>query len=279
MTASSVGIALVFPELLGTYGDAGNAVVLRQRLHWRGIDGTIFRVGIDDALPTACDVYVFGGGEDTPQTLATARLAEQGLERAVDRGAAVLAVCAGLQLLGRTYTGADGSTHTGLGLLDSATTPKGHRQIGELVVQPTTFDLPLLTGFENHGGVTELGAGARPLGRVIAGVGNGVGGVEGVVDGKVIGTYLHGPALARTRRSPTSSSPGSSAHWNRSTTMSSSGCGASDSMRRFRVVTDRSARRLELCDHVVAQVDDHRVVVEADGRLLGDASRLEPLDH
>jgi CobQ-like glutamine amidotransferase family enzyme len=197
MTASSVGIALVFPELLGTYGDAGNAVVLRQRLLWRGIDASIVRVGIEDELPAACDVYVFGGGEDAPQTLATARLAEQGLTRAVDRGAAVLAVCAGLQLLGRSFTGADGSKQPGLGIVDCATSPKGHRQIGELVVEPTAFDLPLLTGFENHGGVTELGPGVQPLGRVVAGFGNGVNGVEGAVDGKVVGTYLHGPALAR----------------------------------------------------------------------------------
>lgn len=197
MTASSVEIALVFPELLGTYGDAGNAVVLRQRLRWRGVDARIVTVGIQHTLPADCDVYVFGGGEDAPQTLATARLAEQGLSRAVDRGAAVFAVCAGLQLLGRSFTGADGSQQPGLGIIDCATSPKGHRQIGELVVEPTAFDLPLLTGFENHGGVTDLGSGTRPLGRVISGFGNGVNGVEGVVDGKVVGTYLHGPALAR----------------------------------------------------------------------------------
>jgi CobQ-like glutamine amidotransferase family enzyme len=197
MTPSSVGIGLVFPELLGTYGDAGNATVLRQRLRWRGIEATIVRIGVHDALPAACDVYVLGGGEDAPQTLATERLAEQGLEHAVDRGAVVFAVCAGLQLLGRSFTGADGSTQPGLGLLDCATTPKGRRQIGELVIEPTAFDLPLLTGFENHGGVTELGAGTEPLGRVVAGIGNGVGGVEGAVAGKVVGSYLHGPALAR----------------------------------------------------------------------------------
>src|SRR4051794_9792689 len=197
MTRAGVGIALVFPELLGTYGDSGNATVLQQRLRWRGIDATIVDVGVDDAVPAECDIYVFGGGEDTPQTLATQRLGDHGLTKAVDRGAVVFAVCAGVQVLGRSFTGADGSTQTGVGLLDCATTPKGARQIGELVVRPTAFDLPLLTGFENHGGVTALGPGAQPLGEVLAGFGNGVGGVDGVVSGKVIGTYLHGPALAR----------------------------------------------------------------------------------
>ena len=89
------------------------------------------------------------------------------------------------------------SNSLGLGIVDCTTRPKGERQIGELVVEPTAFDLPLLTGFENHGGITEVGAEAQSLGRVKAGHGNGTGGVEGVVSGRVLGTYLHGPALAR----------------------------------------------------------------------------------
>ncbi len=65
------------------------------------------------------------------------------------------------------------------------------------MVEATAFSLPQLTGFENHGGITELGPDARPLGRVVAGSGNGAGGVEGVVQGRVVGSYLHGPCLAR----------------------------------------------------------------------------------
>jgi CobQ-like glutamine amidotransferase family enzyme len=194
---SAVRIALVFPELLGTYGDGGNAVVLMQRLRWRLFAAEIVRVGMDDPLPHGCDIYVLGGGEDAPQTFATARLAEVGLARAVDFGAVVFAVCAGLQVLGRTFTGSDGKQQPGLGIVDCATRPKGERQIGELVVEPTAFDLPLLTGFENHGGITELGPEAAPLGRVKVGHGNGADGIEGVVSGRVLGTYLHGPALAR----------------------------------------------------------------------------------
>jgi lipid II isoglutaminyl synthase (glutamine-hydrolysing) len=193
----AVRIALLFPELLGTYGDGGNAVVLTQRLQWRGIDAELVRVPVVDAVPSSCDVYVLGGGEDAPQTLATERLADHGLERAVDGGAVVFAVCAGFQILGRSFTGADGEQQPGLGVLDCSTRPKGTRQIGELVVQPTALDLPLLTGFENHGGITDLGAAATALGSVVVGSGNGTGDVEGVVTGRVVGTYLHGPALAR----------------------------------------------------------------------------------
>jgi lipid II isoglutaminyl synthase (glutamine-hydrolysing) len=53
-----------------------------------------------------------------------------------------------------------------------------------------------LTGFENHQGVTRLGPGARPLARTTLGIGNGDG-TEGAYAGRVLGTYLHGPALVR----------------------------------------------------------------------------------
>ena len=82
----------------------------------------------------------------------------------------------------------------------------GRRAVGELVASATPEaprlsgdrPLPRLTGFENHGGVTTVGPGARPLGRVVRGVGNGGGdGTEGAWQGKVLGSYLHGPLLAR----------------------------------------------------------------------------------
>ena len=72
----SIGIALLYPELLGTYGDGGNAIVLAQRLRWRGVEAEVVRIGVEDAPPDGCDIYVLGGGEDAPQTFATARLGE-----------------------------------------------------------------------------------------------------------------------------------------------------------------------------------------------------------
>jgi CobQ-like glutamine amidotransferase family enzyme len=70
--------------------------------------------------------------------------------------------------------------------------------VGELLVEPAVDGLPVLTGYENHASVTELGSAAAPLGRAVHGTGNGAGdGSEGAVAGKVAGTYLHGPALAR----------------------------------------------------------------------------------
>ena len=194
-------IALLYPELLGTYGDGGNATVLAQRLHWRDIPAEVVDVHAGEPIPGSCQIYVMGGGEDAPQALAARELRSGSvLADAVAGGAAVLAVCAGLQVLGNRFAGEDGKAHDGLGLLDCEThRDDGPRRVGEVVVTPDpSLDLPDLTGYENHGGVTTLGPGARPLGRVVVGHGNDGGdGTEGIVSGRVVGTYLHGPVLAR----------------------------------------------------------------------------------
>ena len=194
---SAVRVGLVYPELLGTYGDRGNAVVLVQRLRWRGQDAELVEVTAGDPIPDSLDVYLFGGGEDDPQVMASAgmRASRAAIERARAGGASILAVCAGFQLIGHTYEAADGMMIDGLGLVDAVTRAGPNRLIGELVVEPDP-PLPVLTGFENHGGRTTLGPGERPLGRVLARTGSGAD-TEGLVGERLIGTYMHGPVLPR----------------------------------------------------------------------------------
>lgn len=200
MTSSPVRVALVLPDLLGTYGDGGNATVLLRRLEWRGFSAELVRATLDAGVPDDCDVYVVGGGEDAPQGLAARVLGEsRALHRAVDRGAAVLAVCAGLQLLGREVVGNDGERHEGLGLLDVTSSPLPSRAVGEVVATPLVPELTgPLTGFENHALGTTLGPGVAPLARVEHGIGNGEPArTEGAIAGRIVGTYLHGPVLPR----------------------------------------------------------------------------------
>jgi lipid II isoglutaminyl synthase (glutamine-hydrolysing) len=194
---SAVRIGLVYPELLGTYGDRGNAVVLVQRLRWRGHDAELVEVTAGAPIPDSLDVYLFGGGEDDPQVMASAgmRSSRAAIDRARAGGAVVLAVCAGFQLIGHSYEAADGTMIDGLGLVDAVTRAGPNRLIGELVVEPDP-PLPVLTGFENHGGRTTLGPGERPLGRVVARNGSG-GDTDGLFGEHLIGTYMHGPALPR----------------------------------------------------------------------------------
>jgi CobQ-like glutamine amidotransferase family enzyme len=196
--ADPVHIALVYPAVLGTYGDGGNAVVLAQRLRWRGIDAEVVEVEIDQPLPEQADIYVLGGGEDSAQSLAVSKLADGALRRAADRGAPIFAVCAGFQILGETWLDGHGKVSPGLGVIDCNTDRlDGSRAVGELLVDAAHDGLGLLTGYENHGGRTRLGSAARPLGAVESGVGNGADGVDGALQGSVVATYLHGPALAR----------------------------------------------------------------------------------
>ena len=168
---SAVRVVLVYPDLLGTYGDSGNAVILAQRLRWRGQQAEVIEIRAGGTVPASCDLYIVGGGEDVPQSLAARDLnAERPIHRAVDHGAAVLAICAGLQVLGTGFVGPDGIDRAGLGLLDCTTVRgEGRRAVGELVVEPTAAGLPTLSGYENHGGVTRLGAGAQPA--VVTGFG------------------------------------------------------------------------------------------------------------
>ncbi|HET8931245.1 MAG TPA: hypothetical protein VFN21_11355, partial [Acidimicrobiales bacterium] len=197
-----VRIVQLFGDLLGTYGDGGNALVLERRAAWRGIAATRVDVTALDAIPDDGDIYVIGGGEDGPQSRAARLLAESGaLHVAVANGAAVLAVCAGFQIMGRSFDGPDDAPVAGLGLLDVTTTrTRGSRIVGEVLVDADpTLGVGRLTGYENHAGVTRLGDGAMPLGRLVTSPSSAQPSNrnEGAFQQRIIGTYLHGPVLAR----------------------------------------------------------------------------------
>ena len=82
---SAVRLGVLFPDLLGTYGDGGNALVLAQRLAWRDIPVEVVTVAAGDATPDSCDLYLVGGGEDGPQVQATRELAEKARADAAER--------------------------------------------------------------------------------------------------------------------------------------------------------------------------------------------------
>jgi hypothetical protein len=200
MTESAVRIGLVLPDVMGTYGDGGNSVVLRQRLRLRGIDAEIVEITLDDPVPAELDLYTLGGAEDYAQRLATKHLIRYpGLQQAVSRGAPVLAICAAIQVLGHWYETSAGERVDGVGVLDVTTSPQPERTIGEVASTPLVEGLTeALTGFENHRGGTVLGSQARPLAAVTKGAGNRAGdGIDGAVQGSIVATYMHGCCLAR----------------------------------------------------------------------------------
>jgi hypothetical protein len=195
--SSELRLVWVYPDLMSTYGDRGNLLILAHRAAARGIPVEPVEVRSGQRVPEQADIYLLGGGEDGPQALAARRLnADGGLHRSVQSGSVVFAVCAGYQLLGGSFFAKD-ERHAGLGLLDLHSDRGPTRAVGELAGQvDPRLGLPLLTGFENHGGRTHLGPGVYPLATVATGIGND-GTTEGAYHGRVLGTYSHGPALAR----------------------------------------------------------------------------------
>jgi CobQ-like glutamine amidotransferase family enzyme len=195
---SALRLIWIYPDLLSTYGDRGNLLMLTRRATLRGLGVEPVGINSDQPVPRQGDVYLLGGGEDLPQVLAAKRLrADGGLAAAAASGAVIFAVCAGYQLVGEVFGGAQGEPVDGLGLLDIRSGRGDTRGVGEIVadVDPA-LGVDRLTGFENHQGVTSRGPGAKPLASVLRGVGNGDG-TEGAYSGRVLGTYLHGPALVR----------------------------------------------------------------------------------
>jgi CobQ-like glutamine amidotransferase family enzyme len=193
----------LYPEQMNIYADRGNIVFLRRRCEWRGIGFGLSSAGPGDAIdPTAHDLIYVGGGQDRDQRAVAADMVEtkrEALASAVGDGVVLLAVCGGYQLLGHSYQLGE-ERLPGLGLADLETVREpGPRLIGNIAIEVELGGgARTVAGFENHGGRTRLGPGAKPLGRVLSGFGNnGEDGLEGVRGDNLIGTYLHGPLLPK----------------------------------------------------------------------------------
>ncbi|HEX2701881.1 MAG TPA: glutamine amidotransferase [Solirubrobacteraceae bacterium] len=198
MSPGTLRLCALYPELMNIYADRGNLLMLQRRCAWRGIELLLTPSTLGDALRDEHDFYYIGGGQDADQLRCAEDLVSakaDALHAAAARGAIVLGVCGGYQLLGHSYEIGDEHVE-GVGLLDIVTVrDDGQRLIGNIAV---AFDDAVIVGFENHAGRTTLAAGQEPLGRVIRGHGNdGRSGFEGARSGNVIGTYVHGPLLPK----------------------------------------------------------------------------------
>lgn len=199
MTRSAPGFTIVTlsPSLLDTNGDAQNAVVLARRLQWAGHEARVVAVEHGTELPADVDAVIIGSGNDSTLEPARERLLtmHDELRRWGTEGVPILSVGTGWELLSWGVETADGRTVEGLGVLPGRAVPRAERATGDLVVRSPRFGH--LIGFENHAR-DYVQAEASPLGRIVAGIGNGRdAGQEGVVMGWVLGTHLHGPVLAK----------------------------------------------------------------------------------
>lgn len=197
----AVTLVHLYPREMNIYGDTGNVLVLRKRLEWRQLPVEVVPVTVGDPLPADADILLGGGGQDAAQGEIGADFVARGAElRAMaDDGVVMLAICGSYQMLGHEFVTHEGRRIEGVGVLDVVTRGQPERLIGNNWVE--TEDAGRLVGYENHSGLTTLGAGVAPLGTTQAGRGNnGTDRTEGAVRHNVIGTYLHGPVLAKSPR-------------------------------------------------------------------------------
>ncbi len=206
-------IGWLYPELMSTYGDRGNIIVLTKRCEWREIDVGLLKIDFSTKKHEIekCDLIFGGGAQDRQQAILIDDLREKKgnvLRLMFERGVPGLFVCGAPQLLGHSYMTGDGRILKGLGIFDMETRHFGEnkpRCIGNLVCKlssqfmiDNSWSKTTMVGFENHGGRTYLGKGVEPFAKVIKGFGNnGEDGKEGAVYNNCIATYSHGPFLPK----------------------------------------------------------------------------------
>jgi len=198
-------IAWLYPDLMSTYGDRGNVIVLQKRCEWRGIKAEIIPITLEtrnSQLETS-ELIFMGGAQDRQQKLAGEDfLKRKGpvVKKMVEANIPALFVCAAYQFVGHYYKPYQGDKIPGAGIFDLYTEHPGDQAkrlignvVAEIIPQGGT-----IVGFENHGGRTYLGSKMKPFARVIRGFGNnGDDGYEGAVYKNAIGSYFHGPLLPK----------------------------------------------------------------------------------
>jgi len=207
-------IGWLYPQLMSTYGDRGNIIVLQKRCEWRGIETEIIHIDqtTNEQKLKTIDLLFGGGAQDREQEIVIKDLQKKKniIKKQIENDMPALFVCGAPQLMGLYYEPAEGKRIEGLSIFDMYTKhpgPKDDRLIGNVIAKIQTSNLSstynltsdtYLVGFENHGGRTYLGKNTKPFAKVLKGFGNnGKDGMEGVVYKNAIGSYLHGPLLPK----------------------------------------------------------------------------------
>ena len=187
-----VRICHLYGNLLNTYGDNGNLLMLQYVAREMGHEVETTIVSLKEPfIASDYDVVFIGGGQDREQMVIAKDLPSkrEELVKYIENGGCGLAICGGYQLLGQYYETAHGEKIEGLGALPHFTTHQvDHRFVGDIEI------------YNEHNGRTFLGPGEAPLGIVKTGFGNnGEDGTEGAIYKNMFCSYFHGPLLVRNR--------------------------------------------------------------------------------
>ncbi len=198
MTPQKINIVQLYPRDMNIYGDWGNTLSLARRAQGHGFETEIIDYNQGDNFPHQADILLGGGGQDSGQTLIQEDLHKQAdrLLQLADEGTPMLVICGLYQLFGKEFKTISGQTLPGIGIFDAVTIGGKERLIGNIVEESEEFGT--IVGYENHSGLTTLGPGVQPLGKVSKGEGNNTqDSTEGARYKNVIGTYLHGSLLPK----------------------------------------------------------------------------------
>jgi len=164
---------------------------------WRACGAELsFFSPLDDQGPGEVDaVYLPGGYPELHAGFLSGRHGfRDGMQAAVERGAAVFGECGGFMVLGRGLTLARGERHPMLGLLPVETSlesPRLHLGYRKLVPQDETPWSGGLTAHEFHyASLTHTDDGAQPLFRAWDSLENDLGPI-GARQGRVMGSFVH----------------------------------------------------------------------------------------
>lgn len=196
-------ICHLYGNLMNTYGDNGNLLMLQHRAKKIGYEVETTLISLEeDFNPEDFDIVMFGGGQDYEQTVVAKDLQNKkdALIQYIEDNGVVVAICGGFQLLGRYYVNASGERLNGISAIDVCTNGQfPNRLIGDVEIVNEEFGETYL-GYENHIGRTYLGKNMKPLGKVVKGYGNNEEDhVEGCHYKNVFCSYFHGPILVRNQ--------------------------------------------------------------------------------
>ena len=196
-------ICHLYGNLMNTYGDNGNLLMLQHRAKKLGYEVETTLISLEeDFNPDDFDIVMFGGGQDYEQTVVAKDLQKKkdALIQYIEDNGVVVAICGGFQLLGRYYVNASGERLNGISAIDVCTNGQfPNRLIGDVKIVNEEFGETYL-GYENHIGRTYLGKNMKPLGKVVKGYGNNEEDhVEGCHYKNVFCSYFHGPILVRNQ--------------------------------------------------------------------------------
>lgn len=154
---NTIRICHLYGNLLNTYGDNGNLLMLQHRAKQKGFQVETTIVSLDDTFhPKNFDLVFFGGGQDYEQRVVSQDIQSKkdDLIAYIENNGVTVAICGGFQLLGHYYIGAKGEKINGIGALNHYTLSQdNNRFIGDIEIFDKATGMTYL-GYENHNGRT-----------------------------------------------------------------------------------------------------------------------------